>query len=127
MQGVVDSPLDLPFAVENSPFDKPAGGAPWAATFILANQPRVATLGSQGQDDHNGILQIDLNYPLMTGESAVMAKADELAVFFKAGKRLALSGIELMVTSCGCSRGREAEGWYRVSVTVTWVARVSRA
>ena len=126
MRGVVDSPLGLPCAVENSPFEKPTDQSPWASAFVLPNQPSVATLGSEGQDAHDGILQIDLNYPLMTGEAAVTAKADELSDFFKAGKRLAHSGVELTVASCGRSRGREVDGWYRVSMTVTWFARVSR-
>lgn len=125
-QGVVDSPLDLPYAVENAPFDKPTPQNPWAATHIIMNQPSVATLGSEGQDAHDGILQIDLNYPLNTGEAAVTAKADELSDFFKAGKRLAHSGVELTVASCGRSRGREVDGWYRVSMTIAWFARVSR-
>ena len=126
MQGVEDSPLDLPYAVDNAPFDKPTGKTPWAAAFIQMNQPSVATLGAEGQDAHDGFLQIDLNYPLNTGEAAVTAKADELTDFFKAGKRLAHSGVELMVTSCGRSRGREVDGWYRVSMTIAWRARVSR-
>lgn len=126
MQGVEDSPLGLPFAVENAPFDKPEDKSPWASTFVLMNLPSVATLGSEGQDAHDGILQIDLNYPLMTGEAAVTAKADELTDFFKAGKRLAHLGVELIVTSCGRSRGREVDGWYRVSMTVSWSARVPR-
>lgn len=126
MQGVKDSPLALPYAAENSPFDKPTGQSPWSAVHVFNNQPSVATLGAEGQDAHDGILQIDLNYPLNTGEAAVTAKADELTDFFKAGKRLAHSGVELTVASCGRSRGREVDGWYRVSMTVTWFARVSR-
>lgn len=126
MQGVADSPLGLPYAVENAPFEKPTDGSPWASAFVLPNQPSVATLGDAGQDAHDGILQIDLNYPLLTGDAAVTAKADELAGFFKAGERLSHSGVQLTVTSCGRSRGREVDGWYRVSVTVAWFARVPR-
>lgn len=126
VQGVEDSPLDLPYAAENSPFTKPTDQSPWAAVHIFMNQPSVATLGAEGQDAHDGIMQIDLNYPLNTGEAAVTAKADGLTDFFKAGKRLAHSGVELTVSSCGRSRGREVEGWYRVSMTVTWFARVPR-
>jgi hypothetical protein len=125
-QGVEDSPLGLPYAAENAPFTKPTDQSPWAAVHVLENQPSVATLGDEGQDAHDGIMQIDLNYPLLTGEAAVTAKADELNDFFKAGKRLVHSGVELTVASCGRSRGREVDGWYRVSITVTWFARVAR-
>lgn len=126
MQGVADSPLGLPYGVENAPFNKPSKLEPWAATFVLPNQPSVATLGAEGQDAHDGVLQIDLNYPLNTGDKDVMSKADELTDFFKAGKRLAHSGVELTVASCGRSRGLEVDGWYRVSMTIAWFARVSR-
>lgn len=126
MQGVEDSPLDLPYAAENSPFDKPANKAPWASVFVLPNQPSPATLGDEGEDAHDGILQIDLNYQLLTGEAAVTAKADQLTDFFKAGKPLTYQGVQLTVASCGRSRGREVDGWYRVSMTVSWFARVPR-
>lgn len=126
MQGVVDCALALPLAVENAKFDKPTDGSPWAAVFIIPNQPSVATLGDEGEDAHDGIVQIDLNYPLGKGEAAVRAKADQVASFFKAGKRLPYQGVFATVSSCGRSRGREVDGWYRVSMTVTWFARVPR-
>lgn len=128
MQGVVDSPLGMPYALPNAPFEKPADSAPWGKVFILFNDPRVATLGADGQDGHDGILQIDLNYPLLTGDAAATAKADELSNFFIAGKRLAIGGVsQLIITSCGRSHGREVDGWYRVSVSVAWDARIPRA
>lgn len=126
MQGVLDSPLDLPTAEENVPFVKPTNGSPWAQATIICNQPSVASLGAAGTDAHDGILQLDLNYKLGTGEAAVTAKADQLAGFFKAGERLSYQSIELTVLSCGRSRGREVDNWYRVSVTVAWSARVPR-
>jgi hypothetical protein len=126
LQGLGASPLSLPLAVENAPFEKPADGLPWAMATVLMNQPSVATLGSDGEDAHDGILQVDLNYPMLTGEAAVTAKADQLASFFKAGERLSYQSVELTVLSCGRSRGREVNGYYRVSVTVSWFARVPR-
>lgn len=126
MQGVVDAALGLPMAVENAPFTKPADGSPWCSVFILENQPSVATLGHEGEDAHDGIVQVDLNYPLGKGEAAVRAKADQVASFFKAGRRLPYQGVYATVASCGRSRGREVDGWYRVSMTITWFARVPR-
>lgn len=128
MQGAVSAlGSDFPLAQDNAPFDDKPSSGPWAAAFPFINQPSVATLGSEGQDAFDGILQIDLNYPLNTGEAAVTAKADGLYQYFKAGKRLAYSGVELTVTSCGRSRGREVDGWYRVSMTISWFSRVSRS
>lgn len=127
VQGATTALAGLPTAMENAPFEKPAlAGDPWAAVFIMPNQPEAATLGADGQDAHDGIMQIDLNYQLKMGEAAVMAKADALADFFKAGERLSYSGVELTILSCGRSRGREVDGYWRVSMTVSWSARVSR-
>lgn len=125
IQGCVDS-VGLPTKFENMPFDKPEGQSPWAAAYVLPSAVFVATLGHEGENDHNGLLQIDLNYPLLTGEADVMSKADELENFFQAGKRLVHAGVELTVQSCYRGSGREVDGWYRVSVTVTWDARVPR-
>lgn len=126
MQGVADSPLAIPYSGENEPFDGKPTDSPWASVFVLPNQPSPATLGSEGQDAHDGVLQIDLNYPLMAGEADVMSKADELSSFFHAGKNLVSGATGLTVISCGRSRGREVDGWYRVSMTIAWEARVSR-
>lgn len=125
MQGVLDCNLGLPTAYENMKFDKPVG-SPWASVFVIYNPPFVATLGHDGEDGHDGVLQIDLSYPLLTGEAAVRAKADEVAEFFKAGRRLPHQGVFATVTSCGRSRGREVDGWYRVSMSVVWSARIPR-
>ncbi len=126
IQGIEASPLALPYSIENAPFDKPEDKSPWASVFVITNQPSVATLGQDGQDSHTGIMQVDLSYELLTGEAAVNAKADELSSFFTAGKRFAYQGIEVTISSCGRSRGREVNGWWRVSMTIAWFARVTR-
>ncbi len=125
-KGVVDCDLGLPTAVANSPFDKPPGGAPWAAVHVLPNPTRPATLGDGGEDAHDGIMQIDLNYAPGTGRAEVLSKAGEVASFFKAGTRLQHGGVTVTVASCSRSRGREVDGWYRVSMTVAWYARTPR-
>lgn len=126
LQGVVDANLSLPFSGDNMPFDRPDDGTPWGRALVLPSQPSVFTLGDDGEDAHAGVLQIDLNYPLMQGTADVSAKADEVEEFFKAGRRLQYSGAEVLILSCGRSRGREVDGWYRVSMTVSWSARVPR-
>lgn len=126
VQGLLDMPVGLPTQYPNMPFEKPSAQEPWARAFILPNTPYVATLGAEGEDGHDGIMQVDLNYPLETGEADVMSKADQFDDFFKAGKRLVHGGVSLTVTSCGRSDGREVDGWYRVSISVAWTSRVAR-
>lgn len=126
LQGVEDSPYDLPFDSDNTTFDDKPTTSPWGGVYIFHNQPSAVTCGDYGEDAHDGIMQLDLNYPLGSGENAITSKCDELAGFFKAGKRLSYQGIEVVIRNCGRSRGRQVDGWWRVSVTVGWSARIPR-
>ena len=113
-------------AYENAAFTKPAAAVPWAAVFIIPNQPAPESAGSGGMDGHTGIMQVDLNYPVNAGSGAIVAKADSVAQYFKAGTRLAYGGQQVQIQSCGRSQGRPVDGFYRVSMTINWTAYVLR-
>ncbi len=127
LQGAVNAlPIGFPLAGEGLPFDKPTDGSRWGAAFVFHNQPSPVTLGDDGEDGHDGFLQIDLNHKALSGDGASNILADQVAAYFKAGRPLVNGGVTATVVSCGRSRGREVDGWYRVSMTVTWRARVPR-
>jgi hypothetical protein len=115
----------LPTAHENKIF-KPVTGTPWASLFVVPNQPSVGTLGDAGEDNHDGFLQIDLNYPLNKGDGEALSKSDEMRDYFKAGSRHVHSGQVVTVTNCGRSIGRQVDGWYRITLTINWYARTAR-
>lgn len=115
----------MPTAYENKHFT-PDNDSAWAAVSIVPNQPSVATLGDDGTDNHDGFLQIDLNYPLNGGDGAVLAKADEIRAYFKAGARFRYGGQTVVITSCGRSHGREVRGMYQMILTINWYARTAR-
>ncbi len=118
--------LGMSIAQENAPFDKPTNGNPWAAVFILSNQPSVKTLGDGGEDEHDGILQIDLNYKLQSGRAATLTMVKTISQYFYAGRVLVYSDTSVFVSSCGKPRSREVEGWYRTTLTIEWYARIAR-
>lgn len=127
VQAVRDANMGIPFGVQNSDFSKPTdGSSPWAFVYYIPNIPSVATLGDAGEDAVDGLLQIDLNYPLRQGEGAVLQMSSRLASFFTAGKGLTYEDVKVKVLGCGHRPGREEDGWWRVSVRVTWSARVPR-
>lgn len=126
IQGHIGSGLCHPTAYENTKFDKPTG-SPWCSVFILPNQPSVASLGAGGTDAHTGIMQVDINYPLASGEADIVADADTVAAHFTAGRRLVYNAQEVIVRSCGRSRGRSVDGWYRISLTIDWYAQTPRS
>ncbi len=126
IQSWLDGSFGLDTAYPNKKFD-PAAGTPWAAVFILPNQPEVATLGGRGEDVHDGVFQISLFYPPDQGDADIMAKADAVAKHYKAGQRYTYDGQGVLIRSCGRSQGRLDDGWYRIDLTVNWQSHVSRA
>jgi hypothetical protein len=112
-------------AWENKSFVPPAQG-PWASVFFVPNTPRVITLGPGGRDEVNGFLQIDLNYPPGSGDQEAQAKATAIEEAYKAGSRLAFSGVEVIIQSAGRSSGRIVNSFWRVSVTVFFYSHYNR-
>jgi hypothetical protein len=119
--------VSLPIAQENSSFEKPADGAPWAAVFVLPNAPSAATLGVGGQDAYDGIMQIDLNFPKLKGTASVAAAARQITDYFHVGRVLTHNGTRVHVAGAGNPRNNpDANGYYRRSLTITWHARIDR-
>lgn len=112
-------------AYENKKFDPPKD-KPWAAFFFVPIQPVVFTLGTGGYDEQRGFVQIDLNYPTDDGEKDVAAKADAIRDAFKAGFQFSYSGQEVRIVSCGRSQGRSINNYYRVSITIQFLAFIVR-
>ena len=111
-------------------FVAPAGtelkDAKWAEVFFMPNDPSVETLGAEGQDLTDGIVQINLNYPVGTGGAAARSDFENIRASFPAGARPAYNGQEAVILSCGRSPGRVVDGWYRVSITISWYALIPR-
>jgi len=115
---------DLPVAVDNVDFaDKPADGSPWLRMLIEEGVPRPV---SYGHDEFAGYIQLDVNTKLGGGEAQADAIAQAAADFFKAGRVLSYGDTDAVVRSCARSRGREVDGWWRISLTIYWDARVDR-
>ncbi|QIQ65286.1 hypothetical protein 19_00017 [Pseudomonas phage Epa19] len=126
VQGYLAAGLAHPTAYENTKFDQPTD-TPWCSVFILPNQPRVASLGIGGTDEHTGIMQVDVNYPTESGMQDILADVDAVADYFTAGRRLVYNAQEVIVRSCGRSPGRKVDGWYRISLTIDWYAQTPRS
>ena len=126
IQAFTDGAFGLSWASENRAFT-PTAGTAWAELFVIPNQPSVASLGDDGYDLHDGILQINLNYPADTGAGAAKAKATAIRDYFYAGRSVLYSGQYVEVVSCGRDRaGRSVDSWYQIVVTVFWRAWTNR-
>jgi hypothetical protein len=114
-----------PRGYPNNPLEDLPDGL-WLQLHNLRADSSPATLGDLGEDNHPGILQIDVNYPVNKGSKQDLAKADELAAYFTAGKTLTYSSQEVKVVSCSLGPGRYVGGYYRVSLSVNYYARTTR-
>lgn len=104
----------------------PTPGTPWAACFHLRADSLPDSLGTQGQDRHNGVFQIDLNVSQNIGTATLLANAQTLRAYFYAGRELTYSGQSVHVTSCSASNIRNVDGWLRLSVSVVYRAYTAR-
>lgn len=111
-------------AWENKKFDPPAN--PWARFTYIPNQPEVATLGDEGQDELTGILQIDLNYPQDNGLKDVSDKYESIRTIFAPGNIFTHAGQWVRISSCGRSHGRIVDNYYRVTITIMFYAYINR-
>jgi hypothetical protein len=117
------------FPAENIAFENIAftpGKEPWCQLSFVPAPPTVATLGAEGEDRFDGFLQLDLNYPLNSGDKAASDCVDAIRKLFTAGARFTYSGQEVVIASCGRSQGRTSSGFYRVSVTAQFYAHIQR-
>ncbi len=104
--------------------DKPDGL--WLGIYNIRGQSKPVTLGSEGEDNHPGVFQIDVNYPKDRGVGVVLSKVDELGSFFYAGRTITANGQSVMVRSCSLGPGRYVDGYYRTSLSVYYYARTAR-
>lgn len=117
---------ELPMTGANLPFEKPAGGAPWVRVTVISNEPSVATLGKGGSDETDGILQIDLNFPLFEGVAAAALEAKQISLSLYPGRVLAYGTACVHLAGFANPRSTEVAGYYRHTLTINWFARLTR-
>lgn len=120
-----DATLQLPVRWPNMPFTPPSTGG-WASFDIVPADPAVATLGLQGEDEHTGIMQVGLHYPLQVGVKSVNDAYETLRAFFVAGKFLTFEDARVTVLRCGIGPQGKKDSYFQAFVTVSWRARIQR-
>lgn len=115
----------LPVATENEPFDPPVAN-PWLSAWFMPNLPSAFSLGAHGEDEIDGVFQIDVNTEIGIGRGDAGTIAQQLIALYPPGMGFVHNGQAVRVVSCGRSSGRRADNWWRVSVTVTWQAHLQR-
>jgi hypothetical protein len=104
----------------------PTANATLAHLFFIPTRRQPATLGTGGHDRQDGILQVDLDYPIGVGTSDAAQDYEQIADLFAAGMTYQNEDQVVTIRACERSGGRFIDQKYRVSLTISWQALIQR-
>lgn len=113
--------ISIPFLVPNDKKKAPATD-PYAEVTHFLSPPAVYTLGDDGLDQHMGVFQVLLKYPLGTGSGKLDEEADAIREGFRAGLKLNYDGQEVMIVNAGAGSYSVVDSKFLCPVSITWYA-----
>lgn len=126
-QSFEDGNFSLPIVYENTDDYSPQASQPWCEFYFVPNSPVALTLGDEGQNEHTGFVQINLNYPLNSGIGDSMDKVEAIMTAFKIGSDHTHNSQTVTVTKCGQNRGGQTkDGFYQSIISIEWRALTPR-
>lgn len=99
---------------------------PYGDISFVFDDPSVATLGSEGEDNIRGFMQISLYTPINKGDGAAIAFSDIIRSHFKAGFGCVHGDQKVTFINSGGANGRTVDGKYFTPITIYWYARTRR-
>lgn len=126
IQAYVDLAIGLDTAYENVAFTPPDDGSDWAKVSIVPAVVDYASLGSGGQDLHEGFMQIDFKTPHGKGRAGLVAYAQTIIDEFVGGKSYTQNSQNVRIDTVDRSQIVEEDGFMSISITVNWDSIVIR-
>lgn len=97
------------------------------ATFeFMPSSTNGVSLGANGKDEHLGLLQIDLYYPVSRGNGELLQQLDTIRAYFYNGRGFVYGGTSVIINRVDYSSPVIDGGWYRQSISLYWYSRGSR-
>jgi hypothetical protein len=109
----------------NKTLDPKARTTWYAVHYLPADEP-VVTMGDGGENEVVGLLQVDVNVPLNSGEKATETALLDLRETFYAGGVLTHEGQDVKVTKVVRSIGRTVDAFFRTSLSIYFYGRYNR-
>lgn len=102
----------------------PVTGTPYQACFLLPAIPSNPTLGD-GFYREQGIFQISLFYPLLTGAQDAETRAQLIRTAFKRGTAMTSGSVSVLVdTTPEIGQGRADDDRWHIPVKIRWSAGI---
>lgn len=115
---------DDQLAYVNVPFT-PLAGKPWMFYRFLHSEETPRTLGVTGNDQVDGMIQIDVNYPINAGEGTSRKTINELRACFHP-QSISTYGQPVTIISRSKSGGNSVNNFYKIPFTVRWRSQIAR-
>jgi hypothetical protein len=113
--------IGIPVLVPNDTKKAP-NNSPYAELTHFLAPPVVFTLGTDGLDEHRGVMQVLLKYPEGKGSGDLDEKADAIREGFRAGLKLNYDGQEVMVVNSGAGNYSNLDNKFVCPISITWYA-----
>lgn len=108
----------------NKKFKTPAGS--WIRVSYMPSQDSAETLGEGGEQELLGMAQLDVNILTDIGEKTQNLILAQLEAYFVPGKNFTYQSQTVNFVSCNRSPGRIVDGFFRVSLSVSFYSRYFR-
>ena len=119
-----NSEFGLPTAYENQDFSADPELA-YAEVFLIQNALDMLTINDM--DETSGIFRAILRYPVNAGAIAAKTKAQEIIDAFSIGTNVPYSGQSVIITKTSREKGFNENGWYKIVVSVQYIAFITRS
>jgi len=116
---------NVPTELENIAFT-PTPGALWISVAFLPVSDTPKTLGASGENELLAIFQVTINVPLNTGETTLQNCVNNLRTYLTPGKSLTYGAATVRLREFNVSPPRQADVWYRRTVSIQYYTRLTR-
>lgn len=100
----------------------PVTGIPYQAAYVMPATPANPTLGD-GFYREQGIFQISLFYPLLTGSQTAETRAELIRKAFKRGTSMTSGGVKVVVDKTPeIGQGRADDDRWHIPIKIRWSA-----
>ena len=119
----IDAAFGIAIAHENQSYT-PVPGTPYAELLLLPNNTIPNTISDL--DETTGIFRVILRYPENKSAGPAKTIADSILTTFKVGSAHTYSGETARVTKTKREPGYQEDGWYKVVLTMSYHALLTR-
>jgi hypothetical protein len=99
-------------------------GNAWLRSFLMEGRPMPATIGVDGLNKQVGVFQVDVLFAAGEGWGDCKAMADTVCALFKRGTSMTQGTSRVLVEGSGPGPATTDGQWYRIPVSVYYMAFV---